>query len=357
LIIGIRNLGLLSSELGWPVGDLGFGRNPRPKLPDGRPYERQLLIRLWIHTKKRGASMKTNPVKTNPIRAKPTKTLVDYIFITIGAVLLASAIHLFFIPHDLVVGGVSGLGIILLHYSQDWAFPIPVWLTNLTINIPLILVALKILGFRYISKVVFGTAIMTLTLFLLEMLPGHFAIETDLLLASVFGGVVCGVAVAMVLRRDATTGGTTLLADLIHRMAKRFTTPRVLMIVDWSIILTGLFVFGTERTMYALIAIFICTVSIEYFTKWPNFTKAVLIISDDSDKVGQVLIERMNRGATSLRGHGVYSGHEKNVLLCVIYDREIARLKDIVTTIDKNAFIIVTEAQEVLGSGFERMKE
>jgi len=285
------------------------------------------------------------------------KMLIDYALIGAATALLAAGVHFFFIPHDLVVGGLSGLGIIVAHYTADWAFPIPVWLTQLVISIPLILVAWKMLGVKYIAKAIYATVIITLTLFLLDMLPYNFAIETDLLLASVFGGVLCGVAVAIVIRREATTGGTILLADLISRVIKRFSMPRILMVIDWGIILTGLFVFGTERTMYALITIFICTIAMEYFAKWPNFTKAVFIITDNAENVGKQVMEKMNHGVTSLEGHGVYTGNKKNILLCVIYDKEIPRMKEVVSAIDANAFMIVTDAREVLGQGFERMEK
>ena len=285
------------------------------------------------------------------------KVLIDYALIGFATALLAAAVHFFFIPHELVVGGLSGLGIIIAYYTADWAFPIPVWLTQFGLSVPLVLIAWRMLGVKYIAKAIYATVIITLTLFLLDMLPYNFAIETDLLLASVFGGVLAGISVAIVIRREATTGGTTLIADLISRVIKRFSMPRILMVIDWGIILTGLFVFGTERTMYALIAIFICTIAMEYFVKWPNFTKAVFIIADDAAGVGKQVMEKMNHGVTSFEGHGVYTGNKKNILLCVIYDKEIPRMKEVVQGIDKNAFMIVTDAREVLGQGFEKMKK
>ena len=286
---------------------------------------------------------------------KRKSLFLDYLLTGLGTAILAAAIHFFFIPHELVTGGFSGIGIIVNYYSQNWAFAVPVWMTNIVLSVPLVLIALKVVGFKYMTKTIFAIGVMTLVLFLLDMLPYDFVIETDLLLASVFGGVMCGVGMAIVLRREATTGGSTLVADLIHRLVKRFSTPRVLMVLDWAVILGGLFVFGTERTMYALIAIFICTVAMEYFTKWPRFTKAVFIITNDAKNVGTAVMEKMNHGVTSLDGHGVYTGAKKNILLCVIYDSEVAKIKKVVSEIDESAFMIVTEAQEVLGEGFERI--
>jgi len=279
------------------------------------------------------------------------KIFSEYLQTAIGASILAIGIYLFFMPHNLVVGGVSGLGIILLHYTQDLAFPVPVWLTNLVVNIPLILIALKVIGFKFIAKTIFATAFLTFALFLLEEYVPYF-LETDLFLAAVMGGVVCGIGVGVVYRSMATTGGTVLVATLIHRTFRHLPMSRVLMVVDWSIILLGFFVFGSERTMYALIAIFICTKTMEYVLEGIHFAKAAFIISENSGSIATVITEKMGRGITSLSGRGHYTGKEKDVLMCVVSKREIVRLKDIVSAVDAKAFVIVADVREVLGEGF-----
>jgi len=280
------------------------------------------------------------------------KFFMEYLQIAIGTSILALGIFFFFMPHSLVVGGVSGLGIILLNFSEDWGFAIPVWLTNLAVNIPLLLISLKVFGMRFIAKTIFATFFLTFALFLLEEFV-TFVIPTDLFLAAIMGGVVCGIGVGVVYRQLATTGGTVLIATLLHKIIRHIPMSRILMVADWSIIFLGFFIFGAEPTMYALIAIFVCTKAMEYVLEGLNFAKAAFIISEDSQKIGQAITEKMERGLTSLNGRGQYTGQEKNVLLCVVSKREIIRLKEIVTSIDQKAFIIVADVREVLGEGFK----
>jgi len=282
------------------------------------------------------------------------KILMEYLQVAVGTAILGIGIFVFFMPHNLVVGGVSGLGIIILHYSESyWPFTIPVWFTNLAVNIPLLLISLKVIGFKFITKTIFAAFFLTLVMFLLEeYVP--VAVETDLFLASIIGGVVVGAGVGIVYRQLATTGGSVLVATLLHRLFKHLPMPRILMFVDWSIILLGFFIFGPELTMYALIAIFVSTKSMEYVLEGLNFAKAAFIISEDSLAIARALTEKMDRGVTSLDGRGAFTGHEKNVLLCVVSKREIVRLKEIVSDIDEKAFVIVADVREVLGEGFKQ---
>ncbi|MCL2236054.1 MAG: YitT family protein [Defluviitaleaceae bacterium] len=281
-------------------------------------------------------------------RINTKKLLLEYAMTAVGTVIMSVAIHFFFIPHYLVVGGVSGLATIFLYM---WDFP--VWATTALINAPLLVIALKVVGIQYIGKTIFAAALMSLSLFLLEFVPG--GVETDLFLASLFGGVVCGIGVAIVLRAEATTGGSTLAADLVSRIFKRLTTPRVLLVMDWGVILTGLAVFGPQRTMYALIALFASIMAMEYFMKWPKFTKGVFIISEKSEEIAQALQDKMDRGVTMLDGRGFYTKQEKSVILCVMYNRQIQRLKEVVNEVDSSAFVIVTDAREVMGEGFSKI--
>ncbi|MCL2753024.1 MAG: YitT family protein [Defluviitaleaceae bacterium] len=283
------------------------------------------------------------------------KVFVEYLHIALGVAILGAAIYFFFMPHNLVVGGLSGLGIIIYHYTQDWIFPIPVWLTNFGINIPLLLIALKVLGAKFIMKTLFGAVWLSLVLLLLEFVPNP--LETDLLLASLFGGALAGFGVGIAFRKNGTTGGSTLTATLVHRITKKSSIPSILMVIDWGIILMGLFVFGPAQTMYAIAAIFVCTKVMEYVIEGINFAKVAYIISEDSNKMGRELTEKMQRGVTSLDGHGVYSGAPKSVLMCVVAKNEIIKLKELVKEIDPNAFVVVTEAKEVLGQGFGTMED
>ena len=278
---------------------------------------------------------------------------MQYLQIAFGTAIMAIGIYFFFLPHNLVVGGVSGLGIIILDYSYNHlSFAIPVWLTTLVVNIPLVLIAFKVFGPKFIAKTTFAYLFLTFSLFLLEEYV-RYELHTDFFLAAIIGGVVCGIGVGLIYRQLATTGGSVLIAALLHRIFKHIPTSRILMVVDWSIIAPGFFAFGFERTMYAVIAIFVSVKAMEYILEGLNFAKAAFIISEESHEIASALTEQMERGVTSLDGRGGYTGNEKNVLLCVVSKREIARLKEVVTGIDNKAFVIVADVREVLGEGFK----
>ena len=283
------------------------------------------------------------------------KILSEYAQIMLGVLIMAISIHFFFIPNDLVTGGVSGIAIIILHYSQNWAHPVPVWLSNLAINLPLLALALKVFGLKFITKTFFGAVLLTLFLYLFQFVPNP--LEANMLLAAVFGGVICGVGVAIALRKQGTTGGSTLISALINKIIKHLSISRILMVVDGIIILAGLFVFGTINTMYALISIFVFSKTVEYVLEGLNFAKAAFIISSNADEIGQALAHKLDRGVTSLDGHGVYSGADKSVLLCVVAKKQIVRLKEIVSETDSNAFVIVTDVREVFGQGFKSIDD
>jgi len=281
------------------------------------------------------------------------QVMIQYVQIALGTAIMALGIYFFFLPHNLVVGGVSGLGIIILDYSyNNMGFAIPVWLTTLVVNIPLVLIAFKVFGPKFIAKTTFAYLFLTFSMFLLEEYV-TLTLDTDFFLASIIGGVVCGIGLGLIYRQMATTGGSVLIAALLHRIFKHIPTSRILMVVDWSIIALGFFVFGFERTMYAIISIFVSVKAMEYILEGLNFAKAAFIISEDSHKIATALTQQMNRGVTSLDGRGGYTGNEKNVLMCVVSKREIARLKEVVTGIDKRAFVIVADVREVLGEGFK----
>ena len=275
----------------------------------------------------------------------------DYIQIFIGVSILAASVVFFFAPYDMVIGGVSGLALIIRYYTG-----LEVSLITLIANLILLPFAIKIGGLKLLPRTIFGFMTLPFAIWLLGFVPqaAHDFLDMDLFLAAIFGGIICGVGVGIVFRKNATTGGSTLIADLIRRVIKRFTTPSILMVVDGLIVTLGFFVFGPMATLYAMVSVFVSFKAAEFVMDWGRAAKAVMIISNNSEEIGKALTEKMERGVTSLEGHGVYTGNKKNVLLCVVAKNEIVRLKEIVSEMDKSAFVIVKEVREVLGEGFAK---
>ena len=283
------------------------------------------------------------------------KAVNEYIVITFGVFLFALSIALFFNPHSLVTGGVSGLSVIMYYMSQRWwGFAVPLWVTNLALNVPILALAAKVFGLRSIAKTLYAMFALTAALYAAEYMP-PFMVD-DIILVVVFGGVLCGLGISLVLRCMATTGGTTALAALIHLKVRYLSIAKILFLLDTIIVAAGLITFNIERTLYALIAIFIATKVIDTVVEGLNFAKAVFIISEKSEAVAQKLMSTLKRGVTGLHGEGMYSRTAKNVLLCTVSNKEIIELKDIVRSADEGAFVIVADVREVLGEGFKAMR-
>jgi uncharacterized membrane-anchored protein YitT (DUF2179 family) len=273
-----------------------------------------------------------------------------YLLIIIGVTILAMGINVFYSPYQLVTGGVSGFAIIVEYVSKSTiGFEIPLWLTNLVVNIPLFIIGIRIKGRSFAGKSLFAAGFLSIALWYTSYIP---AVESDLLIASVFGGALVGLGVGLVLRASASTGGTDLLATIIKHYFKTLQISNIMLGIDSVIITIGLFVFGVEKAMYALISVFIISKVINSVLEGINYSKAVHIISTKSAEVSNALMKELNRGVTGLNGTGMYTGGDKKILFVVCSKNQIVALQKIVTSIDDKAFITITDVREVVGRGF-----
>lgn len=281
-------------------------------------------------------------IKKNPI--------IDYILIIIGTTFLALGINVFFDKLGMVVGGVTGIAIVIKKITEGIIEGgIPIWITNLLINIPLFLIAFLVKGKSFGKKTIFATLFLSFTLYATQEFP---AITEDILLGGVFGGVLTGIGLGFVFLALATTGGTDLAASIIQHFVKFISISKILMILDGLIIALGFFVFGPEKTMYALISVFISIKVIDAILEGLQFAKAAFIITEKEEEITKELLIKLDRGLTGLYGEGMYTGISKKVLLCVVSQRQIIQLKEIVKSHDEKAFVIVADVREVLGEGF-----
>lgn len=274
----------------------------------------------------------------------------DILFILTGTLMMAVAVNMVYDPLGMVTGGVTGIGIVVKHLSRNLVQDgIPVWLTNILCNVPLFLATVLVLGKRFIGKTLFATVSMTVFLYLLPVTP---LFSEDYLLASVFGGVIAGTGIGLVLAASATTGGTDLFCALLHKKLKHYSVPQLLIVVDGLVVLGGVVVFGINESLYAAIAIFITAKMSDGILEGLKFSKMAYIISGQSEAIARDIMQELDRGVTALHATGMYSGEEKTVLLCVVSKKEIAGVLDVVNRRDKNAFVIVSDAREVMGEGF-----
>ncbi len=271
--------------------------------------------------------------------------ILKYLYVTLGTLIAGISFNLFLIPNHLAVGGVSGLATVLNFLTN-----IPVGTIMIICNIPLYILGITYEGKAFAANSLFGTVMLSLFIDVFAFLP---CIVTDLILASLFGGVLTGIGLGMVLQAGASTGGTDIIAKVLNRKLKHISMGTLIFIIDMIVIFLAVVVFKNIYTgLYSVVALFVSSKMIDLLVEGANFAKLAFIISNDSEKTANAIINNLNRGATYLSGKGVYTNNDKNVILCTIKRNEIGKLKELVFEVDKNAFVIITEAREVLGEGF-----
>ena len=280
--------------------------------------------------------------------------LKEFLFIFAGTFIMAVATNVFYKANNIVTGGITGLSIVIHYLSSNFLhYGIPLWLTTILLNIPLLILGLKINGRKFIIRTV--VAIFSLSLML--ALTKNFKVEDfDMTISAVFGGLLTGIGLGLVFRNGATTGGTDLTASIINSKNKQFPVPGIMFCIDSCVIATGFFTFGATNAMYAIIAEFITSRVLDMVLEGFLLSKSVFIISEKTDEISKVILEELGRGVTSISGRGMYTRQEKNILFCVTNKKEVFSLKVMIKTIDPDAFVIVFDAHEVLGNGFQRLE-
>lgn len=275
---------------------------------------------------------------------------VDYLFIFMGTGIMALAIQCIFEPIGLVTGGFSGIAIIIRKMTAGIVEGgVPLWLTNLALNVPVFIAALIIKGRKFLGRTVIGTVLLS---FWLYVIPQVDLTQGDYMLSAVFGGVITGIGIGFVLLAKATTGGTDMVSALIQKYVRHYSVVQILQVIDGMVVLAGLYVFGLKPALYAIVAIFITSKVSDALMEGMKYSKAAFIITDCYKEIADAIMTQLDRGLTGLDATGMYSGDKKTVLYCVVPKKEIVELKDIVAKIDPKAFVIVTDAREVFGEGF-----
>ena len=264
--------------------------------------------------------------------------------ILVGLIFCALGFNLFLIPNNIAAGGFTGIAQLINSVTG-----FPVGTVALVLNVPLFLVSMKSLGLRFGIRSLAATIGFSLLLDNLHV-P---VITNDLWLSTVYGGLVSGLGFGLILRGSATTGGTDMLASLIHRLIPSIRVSVGMFIIDGLVILASAFVYDTAAAMYALICILISNVVIDFVLEGPNSSHSFFIISDKSDEIASRIMQELDRGVTGLEGLGMYSQKHKRVLLCVVSRMETVTLRRIVFSVDPTAFVISAKAHDTYGEGFK----
>lgn len=294
------------------------------------------------------------------INKKVLRSWKDYILILVGCALTALAINIFLVPYRIAPGGVTGISTVVYYAINK---TIPVGVIMLLLNLPLFLSGYKYIGKRFLVRTLFATIVLSIIvdlgkpltdMFMKEyLLVAESAPDPDLLLYSIFGGGLMGVGLGLVFKYGATTGGTDLAARVVKHFAPTHTMGQLIMIIDSIVVVAAAIFFKSfQLGLYAIAALFVSAKVVDAILEGINYAKALFIISDKSEEIAQRILHDMDRGVTGLKGTGMYTGIDRQVLFCVVQRGQLPQIKRIIRSIDAKAFLILTDAREVLGEGF-----
>ena len=278
------------------------------------------------------------------------KELCNYLLITVGTGLMALAVQWMYVQIGLVTGGFTGLAIVVRSLTSSVIQGgIPLWLTNIGLNLPVFCYAYVRYGRRMMGKAVYGAVMLSVWLYLSPVMDFSGG---DYMRSALLGGTVGGIGIGMVLKAGATTGGTDLVAVLLRFKMRHYTVAQIMQVLDGAIVLMGMYAFGLRPSFYAVLAILVTSRVSDALLEGFRSSKAALVITNRYAEVANNLMAGLERGVTGLEAKGMYTGTYKCVLYCVVSRKEIFRLKEIVRKTDPDAFVIVSEVREVLGEGF-----
>lgn len=283
---------------------------------------------------------------------------LSWFYIILGCTLVAAGFVFFANPYKIVPGGVYGMGIVL-HY----VFPsIQVGTFGFMFDIPLLLIAFRIFGGMFGARTIVAAVatpliMNTLTYIVGEnpatMLGGKMDFSNDMIIVCIFGGVLIGAGVGLVIKTRATTGGTDILAMLLTKYA-HMTFSKGILLVDSIVVMTGMLVLGDWRLpLYSLITIFVAARVIDYVIDGASYDKLLFIISDKHEQLQGFILEDMGRGATYIKSSGMYTKSDKDMIFLVVSRREVSSVQNKIREIDPNSFVVVVDAYDTFGDGFK----
>ena len=272
---------------------------------------------------------------------------LQHLGVVLGCLIAACSINLFVVPSHLLTGGVTGIAMIV-YYLAD----LPIGLQTLIYNLPLLIMSYKLLGKNYTLDVIIGTVVFALCLDATRFLNAY-APADDLMLASIYGGIFNGIGYGLVFRMNGSTGGFDILGAIIKKYYS-MNMGTVIFAFNCVIVSISGFLFGIEPAMFTLICMYTNSIVTDKVIAGLNRRKAVLIVSEQSKEIADGIMNELKRGVTFLHGAGAFTGNEKNIVMVVVSLTQIAKLKIVVNAIDRNAFMIIMSASEVMGRGFTR---
>ena len=283
--------------------------------------------------------------RKNPAAAE---RFFSYVQILLGSLLGGAAYPLFMTPNRIAPGGITGVATILNHLLH-W----PVGTVSLLLNLPLFMISYRAMGRVFAFRSLVATVLFSVFIDVLPLQPMTY----DPLLGALYGGVLLGIGLGLIMRGGATTGGSDMIARMVHRRFPFISTGVFLFAIDFAVVVAAGFLIGTSEALYALINIFLTAKVMDVVIIGFSSNKACFVISSRWQEISERIMKDMDRGVTQLTARGAYTGTERPTLLCVISRSEITSFKRILREEDENAFVIIVEAHEAIGDGFSVLEK
>lgn len=281
-------------------------------------------------------------------RPAAAERFFSYAQIILGALIGGVAYPLFMTPNKIAPGGITGIATILNHLFH-W----PVGTVTLILNVPLFLISYRAMGRIFAFRSLVATLFFTLFIDILPLQP----MTTDPLLGALYGGVMLGAGLGLIMRGGATTGGSDMVARMVNKRFQFISTGSFLFAIDFAVVVSAGFLIGATEALYSLICIFLSARIMDTIIIGFSSNKACFIISSRWQEISDRIMRDMDRGVTQLTARGAYTGAERPTLLCVIGRSEIMALKRILREEDEKAFVIIVEAHEAIGDGFTHLTD
>lgn len=285
------------------------------------------------------------------LKARPVR---DYGLMTIGVLIAAGGLDAFLVPNRIAAGGLSGIATVLFHLAKAQGITAPVGVQMLVMNVALLALAIRVRGWRYGGKTLFGLAGLSVAIDLLAPITPHLAGD-DLLLASLYGGAFMGVGIGLVFKGGGNTGGTDIVAALLAPKVS-FGVGQIMFALDVAVVAGAAMAFGAKMALYGAVAVFVASGLIDLVLEGFSVEKAVFIISERNAEIAEGVLYEVGRGATGIAARGLYTGEQREMLFTVISRNQLDELKRLVAGIDPTALVIISDVHEAIGEGFKEAR-
>lgn len=268
------------------------------------------------------------------------RTLYKYILLFVGSLIAAVGLEIFLVPNNIIDGGIVGISIIASYLSN-----IPLGVFTFALNVPFLFIGYKQIGKTFVISSLFSIIVFSVFVSILQPIPG---LTNDILLATVFGGIILGAGVGLILRHGGSLDGTEIIAIILNK-STMFSVGQIVMIFNVFIFSSAALVLGWDRALYSMLAYFIAHKAIDIVIEGFDEAKAVMIVSDYGEEIAEAITARLGRGVTFIEGRGGFSKDKKTILYSVVTRLEISKLRSIINDKDENAFVTINDVSDVMG--------